>query len=166
MGARGSDLPEDSTEGMDPGVILPPDGTPVFVSDWRRGILWLPVVVFSFLCLAALLRFLRNDTTAGGLAFFLIFGGAAAASVRIARVGLVLGPEGAKVRAFLGTRSWRWNEIAGFELRGSTMPRLAVNLRDGTSVGIYGFYAGSRKERERAESLLVALESRRTAETT
>jgi hypothetical protein len=164
MGARGSERREDGSQGVDDDVTLPPDGTTVVVSDWRRGFLWLPVIVYSFVGLGGLLHFLSKDTTAIGLAFPLIYALGVAAFVRIARMGLILGPDGAKARAFVRTRSWRWDEIAGFELRPGSMPRLTVNLRDGESVGVYGFYAGSRKEQERAESLLVALESRRKAE--
>jgi hypothetical protein len=149
---------------VDTDVALPRDGTPVYVSEWRRAVLWLPVVVYSLIGIGLFVVFLSEGAQIVKFIAPLAFGLTAAASVRMAVAGLILGPTGVEARGFTRTRSWRWDEISRFEIRPRRMPRLAIVLKSGAEVGVYGFYASSSKERERAESLLAALESRREVE--
>jgi hypothetical protein len=96
--------------------------------------------------------------------YVLIYALAIAASIRIAIAGLILTSDRVSVRTFFRTRHWAWEEILHFELRPKGRPRLQLKPRDGDSVGVFGFYTGSRKEQARAVELLAALERRREAE--
>jgi hypothetical protein len=143
---------------------LPPDGTPVYVSDWRRNALWISVVVYGVTGLCILAYLIAKGSVLVVVVYLLIYALAVAASARAAITGLILASDGVIVRSLLRTRRWHWDEILRFELQREGRPRLLLKLRgDGRCVGIYGFYARSKEERSRAAELLAALERRREA---
>jgi hypothetical protein len=94
-----------------------------------------------------------------GFAVFTVF------LARAAIAGMVLDNDGIKVRGAIRTNRWRWDEVERFELQEQgSKPRLRVYLIDGTTQGIYGFYARSVEEEARSQALFRALEERLEAE--
>jgi len=146
------------------GSPLPPDGTIVYVSPWRRRIAWVCTAGFVYLNLAVAIKSLQLGGLVGiGLVFFsailIVF------VVRLPLSGMILGPQGIKVRSAWWTNNWCWDEISRFELleRGNS-PRLRIHLRNGRIKKAVGFFARSPAQEERCQAMFRALEERLEAE--
>lgn len=141
--------------------ILPPDGTAIVVSPWRRKIGWMVAVVFVFLNLSVAVEAVQigGDPVAIALIFFCI--ALMVFSVRMPLSGVSLEAEGIRVRSAWWTHHWRWDEIDHFELRErGNIPRLRIHLRNGKIKKAVGFFARSPAQEERCQAMFRALEER------
>jgi hypothetical protein len=147
-----------------PSTKLPPDGTIIRVSPWRRQIFWLGAVGMGVLTVGVVIHAMQISRPAAALESlgFVLFGLALA---RMAICGVIVEGSGIKARSTFRTYRWRWEEIERFELRkrGET-PRFRVHMRDGKVRGFLGFFARSSEEEARAQELFEALEDRLQAE--
>jgi len=140
--------------------VLPPDGTLIYVSEWRQTAGWIVFGWFGLgsLSIAVVAPFL------GSIAGFGIALGAlvnAAFCARAAMTGISLEPGGMRLRTVLRTYHWTWNEIERFELKPrGYIPRLRIHLRDGRVKKSRGFFARRRSEEERCQALFQALVER------
>jgi hypothetical protein len=143
-----------------PPAGLPPDGTIIRVSPWRRQIFWVGAAGMGFLALCVIsyaVQIGRPAVALEAIGVFLM----GLASARWAICGVAIDSSGLKARSTFRTFNWRWDEIERFELRerGET-PRFQVHLKNGKVRGFLGFFARSPEEEERARELFQALQTR------
>lgn len=142
------------------GTSLPPDGTLIRVSPWRRQVMWVGIVVLVFVDISVLVKVIELGRLVGVLpALASVF--SAIVAIRMSLSGVMLLSGGVKARNIWWTYHWQWNEIERFELRerGET-PRFRIRLRDGKVKGFLGFFARSSSQEERGQALFRALEKR------
>lgn len=146
-------------------VDLPPDGTLIRVSQWRRRMAWIPTVLYALFALWSPVYAIQEGVPAAMLIGVLGFGFAAAVSARMALGGVILEPNGVKARNIWRTYHWRWDEIERFELRQrGEVPRFRIHLRDGKVRGFLGFFARSPAQEARGQAFFKALQERLRAE--
>jgi hypothetical protein len=148
------------------GPVLPPDGTIIYVSEWRREILWIPVVVYGFLGICVIGLSLSRGSPLAAVVGALIFSAVVALSVQTAFRGVALSPQGVTARGWR-THRWSWGEIERFELleQGRKM-RFVVHLHNGKSHRFGGFLASSQEEEDRAQRIFQAMVQRLELEQT
>jgi hypothetical protein len=149
-----------SDRGLTDDSLLPPDGTIIRVSDWRRQALWAATAIFASFA-ASLVVYTIQVQEPAILLGALGYGCGAALFGRGALQGVILEPDGIKARGTLRTYQWRWDEIEHFELRerGET-PRFRVHLRNGTTKGFLGFFSRTAEQESKARMMLKALDER------
>lgn len=140
--------------------ILPPDGTLIYVAEWRRLMTWGVFGVFACGSGSIAIGGLILGSTAGaGLAIGSL--ATAVFCVRAAMTGLSLERNGIRLRTMPRTYHLSWDEIDRFELKPRGYPpRFRIHLRDGRVKKARGFSASLPKEEERLQALFRALEVR------
>jgi hypothetical protein len=145
------------------GAVLPSDGKLIFVSKWRRQ-----VVVACFLCFALIYVAIAVASFTHGSTFGVLWGTGALVwgvwAIRIPLTGLILEPQGIKVRAPLWTYHYSWQEIKSFELVERPISpyaqRFLIHLSDGRVRKVRGFFARGSAEEEGRQEIMKALEAR------
>jgi hypothetical protein len=126
----------------------------------------MPTVLYAFFAIGVPIKIFQEGSPAiAALIGVAGFGFAAVGSARLAMSGVMLEPEGIKVRSAWRTHHWGWNEIERFELRErGHIPRLRIHLRNGKIKKAVGFFARSPAQEERCQALFRGLEERLQAE--
>lgn len=132
-------------------LILPPDGTLIYVSEWRRMIVWVGFGYFALGSFSIAVAALLLGSLAGlGIAIGSFVN--AAFCARMPMTGISLEPGGVRLRTALRTYHWTWDEIERFELKPrGYIPRLRIHLRDGRVKKSRGLFARRRSEEERCQ---------------
>jgi len=146
--------------------VLPPDGKVIWVVQWRQQLVLTYFIVFALMFLGiALSGFLI------GSAGYLLGLGAlawAAWAVRVPLTGLILEPQGIKVRAPLWTYQYSWQEVESFELIERPISpyahRFRIHLSDGRVRKVRGFFARGSAEEKRRQEVMKALQARLACE--
>jgi len=142
--------------------ILPPDGKVIWVSHWRQQLVLTYFVVFALLFLGIAIRAFAIGSTGYLLGMGALAWGAW--SIRIPLTGLILEPQGIKVRTPLWTYQYSWQEVKSFELVERPISPYAQRFRIHLSAGrvrkVRGFFARGSDEEERRQEMMKALEAR------
>jgi hypothetical protein len=142
-------------------TILPPDGTILRVSQWRRQSGWIPTAIFAFLAIGTLIEVVQESHPVSALVGPLGLGLVALGFARMSLSGVILESQGVKARTVWRTYHWTWDEIERFELRDrGEVPRFQIQLRDGTTRGFLGFFARSPAQEAKGQALFEALRNR------
>jgi hypothetical protein len=144
------------------GGVLPASQRGLLRSNsWGPPILWGLCGIFVLISVIALLSWLTRGREPRELAAMFEFAFFALILGRVAALGFKVEDQGILARTMFRTYRWRWDEIAGFDLRGTVYtPSLRVTLKDGTERGIVGLAARTKGEKERAERIFAELNRR------